>query len=103
MSRQFRSVGDPYTSMLEWIERDGNKYAAEPAESVAHRLPMADLMRAHSTATIRLCGPLHNNERELWEEALEAVCQEIGKRFEGLTARVDEHREAHFQAALESK
>jgi hypothetical protein len=78
-------------TIKEWVEADGI-YAAvdrgvEPAATVASRLSMANLVAAHSEATIALCGPIPDDLRERWLTALDAVCNEIGARFERLGAK----------------
>lgn len=86
-----RRDDDPYEDMAAWVWRDGNKHPREPAEDVAARLTMADLMMEHSKATIVLCGPIADNIRERWQEVLAVVCKEIGDRFDSLTRQTEEH------------
>ena len=84
-------------TLKDWVEADG-VYAAvgrevEPLETVIKRLPMADLMAAHSEATMVLCGHLHLTGRFRWEQALAAVCKAIGERFDALAQQVSEPEE----------
>jgi hypothetical protein len=82
-------------TIKEWIEADGYFAAVdrevEPMATVVGRLTMADLMAAHSEATIALCGPLRDEARERWQEALKAVCEAIGDRFDMLARQANEN------------
>jgi hypothetical protein len=72
---------EPYTyaGLNEWVE---DKYPHESATAVAKRYSMADLMREHSVITRWLCAPLSDDVRARWLDALDAVCEEIGARFD---------------------
>lgn len=93
-----REPGDSYKNIAEWVERDGCTYATEPVECVVARLTMKELMETHSAATIKLCGPIPDTERVLWQEALEAVCKEIGDRFNRLTHQAEEYLPRQIRA-----
>lgn len=77
----------PYATVAAWVVRDGDQYAREMVESVVERATMRELMEAHSETTIKLCSPLNDEMRERWEEALKAVCEEIGERFDRLSVK----------------
>lgn len=82
-------VDAPYATVAAWVIRDGDQYTTEMVESVVERLTMRQLMEAHSEATIKLSSTLNDEMRGRWEEALKAVCEEIGDRFDRLNAQTE--------------
>lgn len=82
-------------TLKDWVDADGYFMAVdqevEPLAIVTARLTMAELMAAHSEATIALCGPLRDKARERWQEALSAVCKAIGDRFDMLAKQANEN------------
>lgn len=84
----------PCATMAEWVDsHDHPVFVQESAEYVAERFAGAALFRAHAAATIKLCCPLRNHERERWDEALAAVCDELGKRLDAANNAAHCHSE----------
>lgn len=77
-------------SIAEWVITYHNRpdgYMPHGVGLVAERMSTADLFRAHAECIRYLAGPLRDAERERWAEALDAVCETLGKRVDGAYSR----------------
>ena len=74
------------TTIAEWVERAGER-GIPSAEDIATRMSTADLFRAHAECSRRLSEPMRISAEERWAEALDAVCETLGKRVDGAYSR----------------
>lgn len=72
-------MSEPKT-MSEWVNRPKTDYAAA---DVAENMSTADLFRAHAECS----HPPDRGAR--WAEALDAVCEALGKRVDAANERLD--------------
>lgn len=70
-------------TMDGWVACGGH-HEDQPmrASAVAKGLTTMELLSAHSRITVRLSGPLADKERELWDQARDAVCAVLGQRID---------------------
>lgn len=80
-------------TMADWVEHACGRL--EPDECyetglVAERMRTADLLMAHSEATVKLVGVLSGEDRKAWKEALKATCEEIAVRLDKARGAIDD-------------
>lgn len=75
-------MSDIPKTMSGWVQ-----YGALGAALTAEQMSTADLFREHAECVRMLCTPVMGDLRERWEDALDAVCEELGKRVDGAYSR----------------
>lgn len=77
-------------SISEWVimyHDHPNDYIPHGVGLVAERMSTSDLFKAHAECIRYLCAPLLVNTHDRWAEALDAVCEALGKRVDGAYSR----------------
>ena len=76
-------------TMAEWVSHEDypDTYYPHGAGLVADRMDTVDLFRAHAECIRHLSAPHLINTHDRWVEALDAVCETLGKRVDGAYSR----------------
>ena len=80
-------------TMADWVEHACGRLEPDGcygAGLVAERMRTADLLMAHSEATLKLAGALPDGDREAWGDALKATCEEIAVRLDKARGALDD-------------
>ena len=82
-------------TMTEWVDATCGRrldVIEWGAGMVAEQMDTAALFMAHADAVVALARDLAEDDRGAWNDALKAVCEELGQRIDA--ARFDGQRNA---------